>query len=193
MISISILYEYLVPLIIIILWFYLTFSKKISKQMSIIWVISFFIALTWEVGNLIIGDKFLQIKDPDVKKYVPGPIYAISHAIQDTALFMIGVLIAYNLLGKDTKIFCEYNYLVLLIFIIWGFLQEFFVELAFNGKIWEYIPSKYNPTVWSNNNINYTLVPYLIWIIAPIIFWLVVVQVMKTSKKCKNIKILKNK
>jgi hypothetical protein len=176
-------FEILFPLIIVILWLYLTITKKISPAMSKLWVIAFFLGLTWEMTFRFMGDKWMQIKNPEIKK-LPKAVYAISHALQDSLLFMIGIFLAWLLLGKNNNIFCDYKLNVLLIFIIWGFFQEFMIELAYNGKVWEYTPNKFNPTVWSRNGVQYTLVPYLVWIIAPIIFWIITVNIMKSSKNC---------
>ena len=180
-----IIYEYAIPILIIFLWLNLTLTKRMPREMSILWIIGFVLALFWELPFRLMGDNFLEVKNKKVDKYVPTPLYIISHSIQDSILFMIGIYIAYNILGKDLKVFCNYNYIVLLIFIMWGFAQEFLVELSSNGKLWEYKPSKYNPTVLTIKGQSYTLIPYLTWIIAPIIFWAITVNVMKNSKHCK--------
>ena len=176
-------FELIFPIIIVIVWLYLTLSKTIPPEMSALWVIAFFLGLTWEMTFRFMGDKWMKIKKPEIKK-LPKVVYAISHALQDSVLFMIGVLLAWLLLGRNTKIFCNYNFIVLFIFIAWGFFQEFIIELAYNGDVWEYTPNKFNPTVWSRNGIHYTLVPYLVWIIAPIIFWIITVNIMKKSNNC---------
>ena len=67
-------------------------------------------------------------------------------------------------------------------------LQEIYIEYLYDDKLWEYLPGKYNPTILTTgegkNKKNWTLIPYLTWLIAPIIYWIIVTKVFQRSGRC---------
>ena len=69
----------------------------------------------------------------------------------------------------------------LLIMIIWGSFSEFLVDLNGNGKLWLFIENWYNPVFITINDNGLTIIPQLIWFVAPIIYYFTVLKCL--SKK----------
>jgi len=181
-------FEYIYPIVIVVTWVYLTNNNVIPREVSIIWFLGFMLGLIWESLFKIIGDKFMITKNEKLKNSMPPFLYSISHALQDSVLFIIGFIIAYFLLGQNLKAFCSFNVVVLIVFVVWGLLQEIYIEYLYNDKLWEYLPGKYNPTIVTTgegkNKKNWTLIPYITWLIAPIIYWIIVTKVFQRSGRC---------
>jgi len=60
---------------------------------------------------------------------------------------------------------------------IWGILQELLVEYLFNGRVWFYVPLPWNPVIipplpGGANTVGYTLIPQLVWVVAPVVFYI---------------------
>ena len=69
----------------------------------------------------------------------------------------------------------------LLIMIIWGSFSEFLVDLNGNGKLWLFIENWYNPVFITINDNGLTIIPQLIWFVAPILYYFTVLKCL--SKK----------
>jgi hypothetical protein len=63
--------------------------------------------------------------------------------------------------------------------IVWGSISEFLIDLNCNGKLWLFLENWYNPVFVSINGNNMTLIPQLIWLVAPIIYYLTVLKLIK--------------
>jgi hypothetical protein len=56
--------------------------------------------------------------------------------------------------------------------VLWGQLSELAVELVgSNGALWEYQGTWYNPVLFRVNDYNITLLPQLVWLAAPVVFY----------------------
>lgn len=61
--------------------------------------------------------------------------------------------------------------------IIYGQISELIVELTSTlSEAWEYIEYWWNPRLFIFNGYNITLLPQLIWLTAPIIFYIIAVK-----------------
>ena len=60
--------------------------------------------------------------------------------------------------------------------IIWGSISEFLVDLNCSGKLWVFLENWYNPIFISINGKDMTLIPQLIWFLAPIIYYLSILR-----------------
>ena len=60
--------------------------------------------------------------------------------------------------------------------IIWGSFSEFLVDLNGNGKLWQFIDNWYNPVFVTINGNNLTIIPQLIWFVAPIVYYVVILN-----------------
>ena len=60
--------------------------------------------------------------------------------------------------------------------IIWGSVSEFLVDLNGNGKLWLFIDNWYNPVFITINGNGLTIIHQLICFIAPIVYYLVILN-----------------
>ena len=63
--------------------------------------------------------------------------------------------------------------------VIWGSFSEFLIDLNGNGKLWLFIENWYNPIFISIDNNDLTIIPQLIWLFAPILYYLVILRCAK--------------
>ena len=54
---------------------------------------------------------------------------------------------------------------------LWGLFIEFIVELMYNDKYWYYrTDNRYNQVIFTIKGVSYTCIPYLVWILFPILY-----------------------
>jgi hypothetical protein len=145
---------------------------KIMPMRYLIWFgIGFAIACLWEITHALIPN-FIFLKEKQslaIKCLVP-----VAHSIWDSLILMIGGFIVLGLRMNLTSI-CA-----LFVMIVFGLGQEVIVELIFNGRVWTYNNQlKANPVLFHIGKIEYTLWPWLEWILAPILFWVFIAFVLK--------------
>ncbi|MFX1312765.1 MAG: hypothetical protein ACFFHD_09150 [Promethearchaeota archaeon] len=141
---------------------------------NLFWI-GFFLGLSWELPisllNVISIYPFVRFITP-----IPLPepfsfmVMAITTSFWDAGLFLLGVLFV-KLLCKQPY-FEKFKVCELTILIIFGQVSELIVELLStlsNG--WEYIVYWWNPRLFIFYGNNITLLPQLIWLIAPIAFY----------------------
>ena len=123
-----------------------------------------------------------------------GFIYAVlGLSIGATLLYMFANYFFKNLI--EEKFSKRFSYLTekfkkneFLIMLIWGIFQELLVEYLFNGRVWIYEPLPWNPVIIpalpgsATLCPGYTLIPQAIWVVAPIIFYLVCLKVFQKTK-----------
>ncbi len=103
----------------------------------------------------------------------PFPLIFLSllHTLWDGALFLVGVGLVY-LICKPPHL-TKFRWSELSVLLIWGVSSELAVELtATYSSLWEYQRKWWNPVLFKFNNQNITLIPQLVWLVAPIIFYL---------------------
>ena len=93
---------------------------------------------------------------------------------------MAGVFLAKVFL-KNKQFLYNYSSTALLIMILWGSFSEFLVDLNGNGKLWLFIENWYNPVFITINDNGLTIIPQLIWFVAPILYYFTVLKCL--SKK----------
>jgi len=75
--------------------------------------------------------------------------------------------------------------------LIWGQLSELSVELISTfSNIWEYIEYWWNPVLFVYNGHNITLLSQLIWFVAPIVFYIIAINIKKRKANKKEYYIL---
>ena len=69
---------------------------------------------------------------------------------------------------------------------VWGFAVgstwEFAVELMGNGVIWEYRVYSWNPVWLTIGEQGYTILPQLIWVVAPIVYYLGFIRINRMGE-----------
>jgi hypothetical protein len=147
------------------LW-YLGYCQVWSNQ----FFIGFFIALTWEIAHLQIPN-FFQILLPhgiEIKM-----LYPIAHAIWDALILVCSHKIAQTITYLMNFRYLD-NFAWWFVFLGIGVLLEFHVEQKFNGVVWKYSSSWWNPVISKKDEKHHlgevTLIPVIEWYIAPIVF-----------------------
>lgn len=107
---------------------------------------------------------------------LPDITRTIAHCFWDSMLFIIGYWLA-KFLMKNNPCCSEFDWRELTIMVLWGSIQEFVVELSSNGVMWEYIEQPWNPVWLTINGQGYTLLPQLVWLVAPVFFYLGVLKI----------------
>lgn len=145
-------------------------------EWSLFWL-GFALGLTWEIPM-----QALNAAGPEwaVHGYVrPAPFpnwsIAIMHSFWDGGLFLIGVGIVRLLQGPDY--FRRFSWAELAVLIVWGQASELWVELTSTfGEAWYYLVRPWNPGLFKFNGQDITLLPQLIWLAAPVVFYLVALR-----------------
>ncbi|MFX0097984.1 MAG: hypothetical protein ACFFCS_00265 [Candidatus Hodarchaeota archaeon] len=150
--------------------------KRINKFTWVLFWIGCFLGLFWELPISISSDTGIY---PATHFIVQPPVHysviIITHTLWDGGLFLVGVWLVRRICKKPH--FTKFSGKELAILVIWGQLSELGVELisTFSGG-WEYIPYWWNPVLFLFNGQNITLLPQLIWLAAPIVFYFIAIR-----------------
>jgi hypothetical protein len=83
--------------------------------------------------------------------------------------------------------FQEFRFLELAVLLVWGGLQELAVELISSGSSgWVYVPHWWNPSMFQFRGSDITLLPQLIWVVAPIAFYVIAIRLKKSAHAGTN-------
>ena len=171
---------------IALLFGFIYFRKKklLSDKYLTLFIIGCIIGSTWEFTFLYLGDEFVH----SVKIWpygLGGWPRKLSHSIWDGGIFMVGVYLCKKYLPGPN--FQSFNKNELLIMLGWGIFQELLVEYLFNGRVWIFVPLPWNPVIIptlpgsASLSPGYTLIPQAIWVIAPVIFYLLCLRVFQKN------------
>ncbi len=143
---------------------------------SFIWClfwIGFALGLTWEVPMSVLNE---YSETHAVARFIrPLPVnfwvLIIMHSFWDGGLFLLGVGLVYRLCG--VPVFKRFRACELVVLLVWGQASELWVELTSTfGEAWVYIPRGWNPRLFMFNGQDITLLPQLIWLAAPVVFYI---------------------
>lgn len=138
------------------------YLNKITHSLFLTYLFGTCIGAMWEIPFGIAGDSFLIAKFDNPL----GFGVHILHSFWDSIIFLFGM---YFIHYRNDNKWGGLKQLGLLT--LWGIIQEFFVELMYNNKYWYYkIDNKYNPVVFTIHGTSYTCVPFLVWIMFPILY-----------------------
>ena len=161
-------------------------SRRISAFTWKLFWIGTLIGLTWEIplstlDGLGIVDIFRFMTPPPAHFIV----IIISHSFWDGGLFLAGAALV-NLLCPEPR-FTRFRIRELAILMAWGQVQELGVELLSTGSGgWEYNPSWWNPSLFLFNGRHITLVPQLIWLAAPVIFYCAALKIRSIRQSAEE-------
>ena len=162
------------PLVFIALYYF----KYISREIFSLYFLGVLVGLTWEIPFSLAGKSFHLIL---IDWPIDLPLVRnITYSFIDGLIFLAGVFLAKAFL-KNKQFLYNYNSTALFIMIIWGSFSEFLVDLNGNGKLWLFIENWYNPVFITINDNGLTIIPQLIWFVAPILYYLTVLKCL--SKK----------
>jgi hypothetical protein len=161
-----------------IIFFLLYQLGYVSKKIITLFIIGICVGLSWEIPFALAGDSFHLIL---VDWPIDLPLVRnINYAFLDGLIFLIGIFFCNKILKSDNYLYM-FNSKALAIMIIWGSVSEFLIDLNCNGKLWLFLDNWYNPVFISINGNNLTLLPQLIWLVAPIVYYFAVLKVFKAS------------
>ena len=150
------------PSLATLMFVFLRYSNRISHSLWLTYLFGIGIGCIWEIPFGLAGDSFLVSKFDNPL----GFGVHILHAFWDSLIFLLGMYFIH--IRNDNK-YCGLAQLELLIVV--GLLQEFIVELIFNNNYWYYkTDNRHNPVVFTINGVGYTSIPYLVWIMFPILY-----------------------
>ena len=153
-------------------------TKKISRELFNLYFLGVLLGLTWEIPFALAGESFHLIL---IDWPIDLPLVRnITYSFIDGLIFLAGVFLSKAFLKKKQFLY-NYNSTALLIMILWGSFSEFFVDLNGNGKLWLFIENWYNPVFITINDNSLTIIPQLIWFVAPILYYFTVLKCL--SKK----------
>ena len=148
-------------------------TEKISREFFNLYFLGVLVGLTWEIPFALAGKSFHLIL---IDWPIDLPLVRnITYSFIDGLIFIVGILLAKVFL-KNKNFLYEFDAKALSIMIIWGSVSEFLVDLNGNGKLWLFIDNWYNPVFITINGNGLTIIPQLIWFIAPIVYYLVILN-----------------
>jgi hypothetical protein len=159
-------------LVSLFIWLYRT--GRIGKTLFYAFLVGCLIGSTWEFTFMALGTSFAYSVNPWPWGLSGWP-KKLSHSIWDGGIFMVGVWLCRKLLS-NRPLFTKFDWRELSIMEIWGVFQGFLVEYLFVGRVWFYVPLPWNPVIipplpGGASEVGYTLIPQLVWTIAPIVFY----------------------
>ena len=148
-------------------------TQKISRELFNLYFLGVLVGLSWEIPFALAGKSFhLILIDWPVDLQLARNI---TYSFIDGLIFIFGILLAQTFL-KNKDFLYQFNSTALLIMIIWGSFSEFLVDLNGNGKLWLFIENWYNPVFITINGNGLTIIPQLIWFVAPIVYYFIILK-----------------
>jgi hypothetical protein len=155
-------------------------TRRISQYSWLLFWIGCGVGALWEISFYFIGPYFSSDPLYVLKTPTPYPLFLLHfvHCFWDGGLFMIGVWLVKRLCRAPH--FERFRFQELAVLLMWGQLQELAVELISTGSSgWAYVPHWWNPSMFQFRGSDITLLPQLIWVVAPIVFYVLATRVRK--------------
>jgi hypothetical protein len=151
-------------------------TGRIDKFIWVLFWVGVGLGLTWEAPMQILN----AIGHPVHSYTRPAPVspavIVVMHSLWDGGLFLLGVGLARLVCGGP--VLARFRPGELVVLVVWGQASELWVEMTSTlGEAWAYIPRPWNPALFSFNDQDITLMPQLIWLIAPIVFYLIALKI----------------
>jgi hypothetical protein len=174
--------DFTVALALLVGFFLARRGIRISIAYSPLFWIGCFIGATWAFTFLFFGHGFF----PPVPVWpygLSGWPRPLSPSIWDGGIFMVGIFLCDPYLKGP--LFNSFHKNELFVMLSWGLFPELFVEYLFYGRVWIYDPLPWNPIIipplpgTASLSPGSTLIPPAVWVVAPILFYLICLNVMK--------------
>ncbi|MBK9330015.1 MAG: hypothetical protein IPM95_12095 [Sphingobacteriales bacterium] len=166
-----------------LLFMFLYALRKVTGQEVVFFITGFLIGTTFEFFIWYMGPSFFYVR---MEWPLPWPTYYLCHSFWDAGLFMGGYYLTGIILKKPyALLYTHFDWRELAVISIWGIVTSCIVELSGNGIIWQYIPHRWNPVWITVGKQSYTLFIQVVWIVSPVIFYLICLSIRKRdfSKK----------
>lgn len=155
--------------------------RRISRFTWIMFWFGVVIGLTWELPLHFAGPEYSS--SPVYELMTPWPTYPILqpilHASWDGGIFLVVMFLVHHICKEPH--FVRFRWSELAVLLVWGSVFELVVELSASGVAWVYIPRWWNPALFQFRGADITLMPQLIWIAAPIVFYLVALAIRRRT------------
>ena len=173
--------DLLVALAIPLLFVFPYMAHRISRFSWLLFCIGCAVGALWEIPFYFIGPSFSSDPLYVLKTPAPYPLFLlhVMHCFWDGGLLMIGVGLVKKLCRSPH--FTQFRFQELAVLLVWGGFQELAVELFSSGSSgWVYVPHWWNPSMFQFQGSDITLLPQLIWVIAPIVFYVLALLLAKS-------------
>lgn len=167
--------------------FYQYRKGRFSRAIWYMYWVGVAIGMIWEIGFYSVGPEFSD--KPAYLMLTELPFHPVLlpllHTFWDGGLFIVGVWLIYLLLRPPHL--TRFSWQELGIIILWGQVSELAVELIATGtKSWVYTEQWWNPVLFRFAELDITLAPQLVWLVAPIIFYLLALKINGKFSKTKT-------
>ena len=139
------------------------------------------LGLTWEVPIFVLSVEKTSVPIITFVRELPVHyvIFLISHSLWDGGLFLIGVFLIHQLC--DSPVLTGFRTQELMVLLIWGQVSALAVEIgSILNSGWVYITAyPWNPVLFELNGHGITLLPQLIWLAAPIVFYFISIEIRR--------------
>ena len=177
--------DYFVSILLLVYFIRAYQKKNISNYFIYAFFAGCLIGSTWELTFHFLGDAFSH----SIKIWpwgLDGLPKKLSHSIWDGGLFMVGIWLCIKFLPGPH--FTKFNTRELLLMEGWGIFQELLVEYLFNGRVWLYEELSWNPVIipplpGSATTVGYTFIPQAIWVVAPLVFYVLLIKLKNIYKE----------
>ncbi len=134
----------------------------LGAAVGLLWEVPIFVLSAWGSLPIVIWPSGLP---------VPPMVLMLSHTLWDGVLFLIGVWLVRALCGGEAM--RSFRITELGVLLAWGQASELLVELSATfAEAWAWVPGySWNPVLFLFNGHAITLVPQLIWLAAPVLYY----------------------
>ncbi len=182
--------DLVLPVVSIAVIFILYLSRKCDLAIFLAWWAGLVLGALWEFSFFFLGKSWTvhggcqMVDGVEIclsQNPLPQWYLSLAHSIEDAGIFMIGVGLAWLILGGNKRRhFTRWHWGELGIMWIWGAGSEWLIYQVSNGRSLFFIPNKFNPTYlnlsWftpDDQTLPYTIIPDAIWWVAPIVFYVI--------------------
>lgn len=162
-------------------WLYRT--RRIDRFYWALFWIGFGLGLTWEAPMQVLNQLGPALAVHSYTRPPPAPfsVIIVMHSFWDGGLFLMGAGLARWLSGPAA--FTRFRFLELAALVVWGQASELWVELtSTSGEAWAYIARPWNPALFHFHGQPITLLPQLIWLAAPVVFYFIALKIKKPEE-----------
>lgn len=158
--------------------------KRVEPVVWRLFWVGCLIGLTWEIPMFVLSAT--DLGDPVLVWVRPPPVHYLvlmaSHTLWDGGLFLCGLGLVHRLCSAP--VMGGFRWPELAVMLVWGQLSELMVEISstFNDG-WAFIPGYWwSPTLFDFNDHAITLMPQLVWLVAPVLYYLVALRMYAASR-----------
>lgn len=173
----DLLIGYGLPVLVLLL------AREYAGVRSLFWL-GVAVGLLWEIPIFVMSGGDVGV--PLIIFVRPPPahwaVFLVGHALWDGGLFLVGVGLLH--LFCTPPVLGHFARRELVVLLVWGQVSALCVELTSIGNDgWVYLTSyAWNPVLFWVRGYGVTLLPQLIWLLAPIVYYLGALAVLRSAR-----------